>query len=66
MGAVGSVIAASSCCLPILPLFLAAGFAGSSAFLMAARPYLPGVSVLLIGYGFYQGWRAKNAGGGLA
>ncbi len=60
MGAIGSVLAASSCCLPILPLFLAAGFAGSSAFLMAARPYLLGVSVFVLGYGFYQGWRAKK------
>ena len=60
IGAIGSVLAASSCCLPILPFFLAAGFAGSSAFLSAARPYLLGVSILFIGYGFYQAWRAKK------
>jgi len=60
IGAIGSVLAASSCCLPILPLFLAAGFAGSSAFLTAARPYLLGASILFIGYGFYQAWRAKK------
>lgn len=59
-GAIGSVIAASSCCLPILPVLLAAGFAGGSAFLSAARPYLLGASILFIGYGFYQAWRAKK------
>jgi hypothetical protein len=60
IGAIGSVLAASGCCLPILPLFLAAGFAGTSALLAAARPYLLGASILLIGYGFYQAWRAKK------
>lgn len=60
IGAIGSVLAASSCCLPILPVFVAAGLAGSSAFLAAARPYLLGASVLLIGFGFYQAWRAKK------
>lgn len=60
IGAIGSILAASSCCLPILPLLLAAGFAGSSALLAAARPYLLGASILFIGYGFYQAWRAKK------
>jgi hypothetical protein len=60
IGAIGSVLAASSCCLPILPLLFAAGFAGSSALLAAARPYLLGASILFIGYGFYQAWRAKK------
>jgi hypothetical protein len=41
-------------------LLLAAGFAGSSALLAAARPYLLGASILFIGYGFYQAWRAKK------
>jgi len=58
--AVCSVLAASSCCLPILPFFLAAGFAGGSAVLAAARPYLLGASTLLIAYGFYQARRAKK------
>src|SRR5437870_3766362 len=60
IGAIGSVLAASSCCLPILPFLLAAGFAGSSAFLSAARPYLLGASILFIAYGFYEAWRAKK------
>jgi thiol:disulfide interchange protein len=40
LAAIGSVLAASSCCLPILPLMMAAGVAGSSTFFSAARPYL--------------------------
>ncbi|HVP48237.1 MAG TPA: hypothetical protein VMT32_16705 [Bryobacteraceae bacterium] len=58
--AIGSVLAASSCCLPVLPFALAAGFAGGSAFLSAARPYLLGASILLIACGFYQASRAKQ------
>lgn len=40
LAAIGSVLAASSCCLPILPFMMAAGLAGTSTFLSAARPYL--------------------------
>ena len=60
IGAIGSVLAASSCCLPILPFLLAAGFAGSSTFLSAARPYLLGAWILFISYGFYHARRAKK------
>jgi cytochrome bd-type quinol oxidase subunit 2 len=60
LAAVGGVLAASSCCLPILPFVMAAGFAGSSEFLTAARPYLLAASILFIAYGFYQAWRAKK------
>lgn len=60
LAAIGSVLAASSCCLPILPFVVAAGFAGGSAFLSAARPYLLGASVLFIAFGFYQARRAKK------
>lgn len=60
LAAIGSVVAASSCCLPVLPFLFAAGAAGSSAFLFAARPYLLTASVLLIAYGFYQMRRAKQ------
>lgn len=60
IAAIGSVLAASSCCLPILPFVFAAGAAGSSAFLAAARPYLLGASILFIGFGFYRAWRAKR------
>ena len=60
IAAIGSVLAASSCCLPVLPFVVAVGFAGSSAFLSAARPYLLAVSVLFIAGGFYQAARAKK------
>jgi len=60
LAALGSVIAASSCCLPLLPFVFAAGTAGTSAFFVRFRPYLLVVSVLLIAFGFYQSWRAKQ------
>ena len=59
LGAVGSIFAASSCCLPVLPFLTAAGVAGGSAFLTAARPYLLGLSIVLIAMGFYQASRAR-------
>jgi hypothetical protein len=62
--AVGSVLAALTCCLPVLPFVLAAGTASSAAFLSsyisALRPYLLGVSVLFIALGFYQSRRASQ------
>ena len=60
MAALGSVIAASSCCLPLLPFVFAAGAAGTSAFIAQLRPYLLMLSVLLIAFGFYKSWRAKQ------
>lgn len=63
LAAVASMVAASSCCLPLLPFLMAAGFAGSSAFLSAARPYLMVVSILLVAYGFYQARRARQCEG---
>jgi cytochrome bd-type quinol oxidase subunit 2 len=60
LAAVASVVAASSCCLPLLPFLMAAGLAGGSAFLSAARPYLMVVSILLVAYGFYQARRARQ------
>jgi hypothetical protein len=60
IAAIGSALAASSCCLPILPFAFAAGAAGSSALLTALRPYLLALSVVLIAYGFYQARHAKQ------
>ncbi len=64
LSAVGSVLAALTCCLPVLPFVLAAGTASSAAFLSsyvsALRPYLLGVSVLFIALGFYQSRRARQ------
>jgi hypothetical protein len=62
IAAIGSILAASSCCLPILPFLVATGFAGASAFLSAARPYLLGASILFIAYGFYRAWHSKKCG----
>lgn len=64
ISAVGSVLAAATCCLPVLPFVLAAGTAGSARFLSSfvgtLRPYLLGFSVLLIAFGFYQSRRASQ------
>jgi uncharacterized membrane protein len=60
LAALGTVIAASSCCLPLVPFLFAAGAAGSSAFVKQLRPYLLVLSVLLIAFGFYKAWRAKQ------
>src|SRR5579859_6372374 len=60
LAALGSVIAASSCCLPLLPFLFAAGAAGTSAFFAQLRPYLLILSVLLIAFGFYKSWRSKQ------
>lgn len=60
VAALASVIAASSCCLPLLPFLFAAGAAGTSAFFVRLRPYLIVLSVALIGFGFYKSWRAKQ------
>ena len=64
LSAVGSVLAATTCCLPILPFVLAAGTAGTAGFVSSVasslRPYLLGTSVLLIAFGFYQSRRASQ------
>jgi uncharacterized membrane protein YbaN (DUF454 family) len=64
LSAVGSVLAALTCCLPVLPFVLAAGTASSASFLAryvgVLRPYLLGVSVLFIALGFYQSRRAAQ------
>ena len=60
LAALGSVVLASTCCLPMFPFVFAAGAAGSSAFFAKARPFLLAASVLSIGFAFYQRWRAKQ------
>src|SRR6267142_2520143 len=60
LAALGSVVVASSCCLPLLPFLFAAGAAGTSAFFVRVRPFLLAASVMLIALGFYQRWRAKQ------
>lgn len=60
LAAVGSVLAASSCCLPVMPFLFAAGTATGSAILAEFRPYLLAASVGFIAFGFYQARRAKQ------
>ena len=60
LSALGGMVLASSCCLPLAPFLLAAGTAGTSAFFLKLRPFLLAGSVLSIGFGFYQSWRAKQ------
>jgi hypothetical protein len=60
LAAVGSVILASSCCLPLIPFLFAAGVAGTSAFFVKLRPFLMGAAVLSLAFGFYQAWQAKK------
>ena len=64
LSAIGSALAAMTCCLPVLPFVLAAGTAGTARFLSsyigALRPYLLGLSVAFIALGFYQSRRASQ------
>jgi hypothetical protein len=60
LAALGSVILASTCCLPMFPFIFAAGAAGGSAFFARARPFLLAASLLSIAFAFYQRWRAKQ------
>ena len=60
IAAIGSVLAASSCCLPLFPFMMAAGLAGTSAFLTEVRPYLVVGSTLFIAFGFYQARHARK------
>ncbi len=66
LAALGSVIVASSCCLPLLPFVFAAGAAGASAFVDKLRPYLLVASVLLIAFAFTNTGAPNNATASLA
>ena len=61
MGAVFAAIAASACC--ILPAILgvaSAGSVGLGAVVAPFRPYLMGLTVLMLGAGFYFTYRPEN------
>src|SRR3989442_10772407 len=60
LAALGSVVLASSCCLPLLPFLFAAGAAGTSALFVKLRLFLLIASVPFIAFGFYQSWRASQ------
>ena len=57
-----SVTAALSCCLPLGPFLLAAGFAGASGFFLSLQPYLIAFAVLILAFGFVQAFRARKCG----
>jgi hypothetical protein len=59
VGAILSSLASLSCCLP-LGFAAALGAGAASAFLTTLRPWLLGLSVILIGLGFWQQRRAKQ------
>jgi len=59
VGAILSSVAMISCCLP-LGFAAALGVGTASAFLTTLRPWLLGLSVVLIGLGFWQQHRAKR------
>jgi hypothetical protein len=59
LGAIVSSLLTLECCLP-LPFLGAAGLAGASVFLSVARPWLLGLSVVLLGTGFFQAYRGMK------
>ena len=56
VGAALASLLTLGCCLP-LPFLGAAGVVGLSVFLTNARPWLLGLSVILLGAGFFQVYR---------
>ena len=59
LGAMVTSLLTLGCCLP-LPFLGAAGLAGASVVLSAARPWLLGLSVILLGVGFFQAYRGMK------
>lgn len=59
LGAILSSLATVSCCLP-LGFAAALGAGAASAFFTTLRPWLLGLSIALIGLGFWQQHRAKQ------
>lgn len=54
IAALGSLLAAGSCCLPIGTLLAAAGAAGASAVLRDLQPWLMPFAAILVALGFHQ------------
>jgi hypothetical protein len=59
VAAILSSLATMACCLPFA-FAGAIGAAGASAFLLKFRPWFLGLSVALLGIGFWQQRRAKQ------
>jgi hypothetical protein len=61
IGAMASALSSLGCCLPLA--FLAAvGAASASVLLQTLRPWLLGLSVMLLGVGFVQQYRGARCG----
>jgi len=65
LAAILSSVATISCCLP-LGFAAALGAGAASAFFTTLRPWLLGLSVALLGLGFWQQHRAKQSQSGAA
>jgi hypothetical protein len=59
LGAMVSSLLTLGCCLP-LSFLGAVGTAGASVFLNVARPWFLGLSVVLLGVGFFQVYRGMK------
>jgi hypothetical protein len=62
VAAIGSILAASSCCMSTLPFLAAGGVAVGADFLVRAKPYLLALAVAMLVYGFYQAKSARACG----
>ena len=60
IAALGSLIAAVSCCLPVGTFLFAAGAAGAARILAPLRPWLIGISILALATGFFQAYRRSH------
>lgn len=59
VAAIVSALATVSCCLP-LGFAAAIGAGAASAFFQTLRPWLLGLAIVLIGFGFWQQRRARQ------
>ncbi len=61
VAAIVSSLASLACCLP-LGFLGAVGAAGAGVLFTSLRPWLLGLSVVLLGFGFFQYFRAQRCG----
>lgn len=59
LGAMVTSLLTLGCCIP-LPFLGAAGISGVSVFLGAARPWLLGISLVMLAAGFFQVYRGMK------
>ncbi len=60
LAAIGSILAVTTCCLPLGTMWLAAASAGAGAYFEPFRPYLIGFAIACIAFGFWQARRATT------